>query len=122
MGKGDSCYRGEINYTALKIGESLTSSNGKYRLVMQTDGNLVVYCGGNALWASATDGKTVKGGLMFQPDQNLVLYENDAVWASDTDNSGASRLTMRMTAILSSTNLMAPQSGTLKLTTSVKGT
>lgn len=93
--EGNSCYRGEISYTALKIGESLKSSNGKYRLTMQTDGNLVVYCGDNALWSSGTYGSTVMEGLKFQSDQNLVLYGPEAIWASVTDNSGGSRLTMQ---------------------------
>jgi len=94
--RGDSCYKGEISYVALKIGESLRSSNGKYQAAMQTDGNFVIYCGGKAVWHSNTAGKAINGGLMFQSDANLVLYSgNDAVWHSSSYNSGASRLVMQ---------------------------
>ncbi|MFJ3385520.1 MULTISPECIES: peptidoglycan DD-metalloendopeptidase family protein [unclassified Curtobacterium] len=41
--------------TTLQPGDSMTSSNGQFRLVMQGDGNLVEYGVGNAvLWASNT--------------------------------------------------------------------
>ena len=37
-------------------GESLTSQNGLYSAVLQTDGNFVVYRNpGNAWWSSVTD-------------------------------------------------------------------
>jgi hypothetical protein len=55
-------------------------------LVMQKDGNLVLYArDGEPLWATETDGQ---GGtwLVIQGDGNLVLRtdEGRAVWASDT--------------------------------------
>lgn len=55
-------------------------------LVMQTDGNLVLYSSSNvALWASGTDGNP-GARLALQPDGNLVIYntENTALWASYT--------------------------------------
>lgn len=41
----------------LKLGESLDSTNGCFKLVMQTDGNLVLYrkSDNKALWSSKTD-------------------------------------------------------------------
>ena len=67
----------------------VSSTNGKYTLNMQEDGNLVLYKGAKALWATATDGKIVKA-CAFQPDGNLVLYgyNKNAIWASNTDNRG----------------------------------
>merc|ERR1712139_388917 len=44
-------------------------------LIMQTDGNLVVYCRNNKpIWATMTHGRTVNDGLKIQGDKHLVLY------------------------------------------------
>ncbi|MFC4605573.1 LysM peptidoglycan-binding domain-containing protein [Rhodococcus kronopolitis] len=77
--------------SSLAAGQSITSANGAYALTLQDDGNLVLSEGGNAVWATKTNGKSaVKADL--QDDGNFVLYTegNDAVWASQTSgNSGA---------------------------------
>ena len=62
----------------------MRSSDGRYSLIMQNDGNLVVYGPGHhPLWHTHTYGKP---GLRFtvQLDGNLVLYNqnNAPVWAS----------------------------------------
>jgi GH25 family lysozyme M1 (1,4-beta-N-acetylmuramidase) len=66
-------------------GASVTSCDGRFQLVMQTDGNVVLYAHGIALWATGTNGK---GGYLFvmQGDGNLVLYSNAGcpMWASNT--------------------------------------
>jgi hypothetical protein len=69
------------------------SANGAYSLVMQDDGNLVLYRnGGGALWATGTSG----AGLIsvMQQDGNFVIYQRgtaQAYWASNTGgNPGAS--------------------------------
>lgn len=80
---------------SLGIDQKLTSRNGKYTLIMQGDGNLVLYTESNApVWATRTQGKgAVRASL--QDDGNLVLYtkqqeswfHKDApapVWASHT--------------------------------------
>jgi len=77
----------------LNAGQQLTSANGKARLVMQLDGNLVLYRNDTnaALWASGTNGKAVSYAIM-QNDGNLVCYEASGApdWASGTNgNSGA---------------------------------
>ena len=63
---------------------------GKGRLIMQTDGNLVVYDAGNApKWSTGTSGRAVTHVIM-QTDGNLVIYNNTTpIWASDTWNVGA---------------------------------
>ncbi|MBP2173105.1 hypothetical protein J3E05_001436, partial [Methanococcus voltae] len=57
--------------------QNLASKNGLYELLMQSDGNLVIYdFFRKPLWASNTDGK---GGnkLVMQSDGNLVIYKKD---------------------------------------------
>jgi hypothetical protein len=68
--------------------ESIVSSDGRFKLVMQIDGNLVLYKleSGQALWATGTDGQDVEFCIM-QSDGNLVLYLEGSgrpVWASNT--------------------------------------
>ena len=77
---------------ALQVNESLVSPNGQFSLVLQPDGNLVLYeQAGQPVWASGTDGREVSTATM-QEDGNLVLYSptGEPVWASDTyGNEGA---------------------------------
>jgi len=76
---------------ALEPGQSLDSANGYHTLVLQYDGNLVLYSLGQALWDTATDGKSVRE-LVNQYDGNLVLYDTDgnAIWDSNTAGQGRS--------------------------------
>ena len=71
--------------SSLTAGQSLWDTAGKRQLVMQADGNLVLYIGGRAKWASHT---TRYPGVRFtlQADGNLVVYDkrNQARWASQT--------------------------------------
>lgn len=70
----------------LKTGQMLQSSNnGQYRLIMQRDGNLVLYAAARqALWASRTSGG-IDRRLVMQGDGNLVIYgAGRALWASAT--------------------------------------
>ncbi|XP_063688042.1 uncharacterized protein LOC134821259 [Bolinopsis microptera] len=94
---GDRCVKPSLRdgYALLKLGEELISKNGKYDLRMQTDGNLVVYCNGNALWHSETYGRSVTGGLRFQGDSNLVIYDPNPIWHSSTYDNGATTLIMQ---------------------------
>ena len=59
----------------LNINDQLMSNNGRVNLIMQGDGNLVLYRThfGRALWASNTQGRPVNHGIM-QGDGNLVAY------------------------------------------------
>jgi hypothetical protein len=71
---------------SLAPGASLTSQDGRFTLVMQQDGNLVLYMdGGRPLWASDTVGRN-DARLIYQLDGNLVIYDPSArpVWASGT--------------------------------------
>jgi hypothetical protein len=63
---------------------------GKGHLIMQTDGNLVLYDAANQpRWATGTNGRAVTHVIM-QKDGNLVIYNRKIpVWASDTYTAGA---------------------------------
>lgn len=69
----------------IDMGSAMTSCDGSHTLVMQTDGNLVHYLGGRALWSTRTrsGGKT---RFIMQEDGNAVVYDdaNTALWASRT--------------------------------------
>jgi hypothetical protein len=78
LNPGEFLQRGSANTT-------ITSDNGKYKLVMQDDGNLVAYDGNTAIWASNTVGTDGQKAIM-QPDGNFVLYHVNGkpLWASNT--------------------------------------
>ncbi len=69
-------------------GDSVGSCNGRYLLVMQGDGNLVLYDGAVARWSTQTNGKNGWAAVM-QGDGNFVLYGPTSVplWASGTDGA-----------------------------------
>jgi surface antigen len=73
------------------IGEYLTSGDGRYRLTVQTDGNVVenVVSSGRALWSTQTVG-TSGAWLVMQHDGNAVVYNGAgrAVWSSVSGGSG----------------------------------
>lgn len=64
----------------LTAGEELQSPSGVYRLIMQTDGNLVLYGPSGALWASSQQSSTAPvplSSVVLQSDGNLVVYAPD---------------------------------------------
>jgi len=79
--------------TELVPGASVTSSDGRFTFVYQTDGNLVLYNGSAPLWASNTQ-NTMPGVTIMQPDGNLVVYDNNGAprWASNTYNHAGAQL------------------------------
>ena len=74
----------------LTVHQDLVSWNGKWRLVYQSDGNLVGYptAGGPAFWA--TNVQRSPGKTLMQTDGNLVCYDvnRSAYWASNTVGKG----------------------------------
>lgn len=82
---------------SLPINGTLDSGDGRFVLVMQSDGNLVMYRqGGSARWATGTDGKPF-GRLDMQTDGNLVLYDpaGKPLWATGTNGHAGARLVMQ---------------------------
>ena len=80
----------------LEPGESLVSGDGRYRLIMQGDGNLVLYSPSRALWHTSTQGRS-PGFFVLQGDGNLVIYGADGrpYWASWTQGRGGNSLYMQ---------------------------
>lgn len=74
----------------LTTNQGYPSANGAYNLVMQGDGNLVLYQGNTARWHTHTYGNH-GATCVFQHDGNLVIYKNGtAIWHSHTyGNSNA---------------------------------
>ncbi|MEO8552838.1 MAG: glycoside hydrolase domain-containing protein [Kofleriaceae bacterium] len=73
----------------LSRGQAWSSCDGRFTLAMQGDGNLVLYSGGAALWATGTTNGAV---AVMQGDGNFVLYSDHShpLFASGTDgNPGA---------------------------------
>jgi murein DD-endopeptidase MepM/ murein hydrolase activator NlpD len=71
--------------SVIPVDAYLQSNNGRYRFVLQGDGNAVLYDGSRATWSSRTNGRTPRD-LVLQGDGNLVLYDTSgrAAWASNT--------------------------------------
>lgn len=98
---GDELPVGEVNghriglQSGARIDEFLDvrSPNQRYRLVMQGDGNLVLYAGPRALWSTGTAGTSGNFAIM-QADGNLVVYRPDgsAAWSSGTAGNPGARL------------------------------
>jgi hypothetical protein len=87
--QGDVMQSGEVLYP----GQWISSLNGRYQLIYQWDGNLVLYDGASPLWASGTYGSPA-GVCIMQEDGNLVIYipDNQPIWASNTDGYPGSKL------------------------------
>ncbi len=78
--------------STMRANQWLTSVNGRYRLYMQGDSNLVVYdmVSGEALWS--TGASAANGQAIFQSDGNFVVYDGEgrAIWFTGTaGNPGA---------------------------------
>lgn len=69
----------------LVVNQSLVAPSGRHSLHYQPDGNLVLYEGGRAIWASRTDGNA-PGSAEMQYDGNFVVYDptGKPLWASGT--------------------------------------
>ncbi|WP_404332079.1 hypothetical protein [Mesobacillus maritimus] len=81
--KGDRLRPGD----RLFPGEYLMSPNGRYKFIMQEDGNLVLYrlSDNRAFWSSGTYGRNVDSAIL-QDDGNFVIYgEGNALFNTGTD-------------------------------------
>lgn len=71
----------------LRLGQGLQSPSGVYELMMQADGNLVLYKNAVAQWSTVTNGIDVTG-LAVQADGNLVLYRASGGYAWAANSGG----------------------------------
>lgn len=79
---------------SMPIGKNLLASDGRFRFVLQFDGNLVLYDQNDAvLWTNNTVGSGASK-LNVQSDGNLVLYTAADVpgWHTHTNGNGNARL------------------------------
>jgi hypothetical protein len=77
--------------------EALLSPDRRFKLIYQSDGNLVLYrWDGVPLWHTSTHG-TFQGRAAMQPDGNFVLYDGygSALWHSFTFGNPGSYLKMQ---------------------------
>jgi hypothetical protein len=78
----------------LDANQYILSADARFALILQTDGNLVLY-DGNSIWQSGTSGSGANR-LVMQTDGNLVLYNgNTAVWQSRTGGTGQAHLVVQ---------------------------
>jgi len=81
----------------LYAGQQLLSPGHQYRLILQTDGNLVMYNQNNqSVWSSGTNGRAA-ADLVLQGDSNLVLYDTsgNAIWSSSTTGMGGNHVSLQ---------------------------
>ena len=91
---------GKFFSNVLTAEQSVTSPNGRYRLTMQGDGNLVEYHGATVVWASGTSGSGAR--VVMQDDGNLVVYDGaNPLWASDTSGHPGAYLNLSDSGALS---------------------
>ena len=81
---------------SLTANQRLVSDDGRYQLIMQSDGNLVLYSPYRALWWTGTNGRGATRAVM-QHDGNLVLYDaqSRAVWYTRTDGNSNAGLALQ---------------------------
>jgi hypothetical protein len=74
----------------LNQGDHILSPDKHSVLILQDDGNLVLYTNGVATWCSAWQGAKMSGRqLVMQDDGNLVLYDKNrtVIWHSNTSGN-----------------------------------
>jgi hypothetical protein len=93
-----SCNLGNCDTCRETCREKLTSTNNKYRLIMQSDGNLILYENNTIVWKTGTNGTdTAPYKLVMQGDGNLVIYgKTKAVWSTGTSGRGTAPYTLVM--------------------------
>lgn len=76
--------------------QSLQMADRTHVLMMQTDGNLVLYSGGTPIWASYTQGHPGAYAVM-QADGNLVIYAptRQPLWATYTNANPGSTIVLQ---------------------------
>lgn len=82
---------------SIRVGEALTSPDGRYTLTLQRDGNLVLgrVSPRAPLWDSETDGDVATRATL-QGDGNFVVYgPSGPLWDSETDGERIARAVLQ---------------------------
>lgn len=81
----------------LTTNSQLMSSDLTHKLVLQNDGNLVLYNNNQAVWATNTSGAASPITLIQQNDGNLVLYgaNNKPLWYSNSAGTNSKSLVLQ---------------------------
>ena len=81
----------------LQEGQFLSSTDGRYRAVLQTDGSFVVDDGAKEIWTNGIKDYYGKNHIVLQADGNLVSYLSNGtpLWSTQTNGSDADRLVMQ---------------------------
>lgn len=81
------------NYARLYPGQSIDTADRRFHLMLQRDGNLVLYSPTRALWATGTSDRQT-AFLTLQSDGNMVLYDRSAnpLWFSRTSGDRLMKL------------------------------
>lgn len=84
---------------SLPTGQELRSANGTYRLIMQSDCNLVMYAGTTPVWWSGTYGQGTGCHADMQTDGNFVIYDaaHNQKWSTSTYGYGSASITGSLT-------------------------
>ncbi|MEM6991670.1 MAG: M12 family metallopeptidase [Myxococcota bacterium] len=90
------CKAGLRSGDSLQPGQRVTHCNGRFALIMQADGNLVLTMdGATALWDAQTQGNP-GAHLRMQADGNLVVYSGTVpLWDAGTQQHPGARLQLR---------------------------
>ena len=110
----------------LRTDQCLTSPDGQYEMIMQSDGNLVEYYlpGGQAVWASNTTNNPADY-LVMQSDGNLVIYTqaNTPIWTSSSQGAPDPSLSLQDDAniVIYGTNSAGPYPAWASNTVGVRG-
>ena len=88
------------NQSSLTPGKSITSENGAYKFIYETDGNVVLYSiidgSVDVVWSSNTN--HTPNYLKMQSDGNLVAYNSSGnqKWATGTNGKGVGPYTLKV--------------------------
>ena len=104
-------------YGALIADQTLTSGDGRFKLVPQEDGNLVIYQGSTALWSTSTSGHQ-PGWFTMGGDGNLYFFgpDDSVIWSVNTSAGAGAHLVMQ-----SDGNLVVYQGSVAKWSTGTGG-
>lgn len=84
-----------VTNQSITTNQYLVSQDGRYRLVMQSDGNLVLYSPNRPIWSTGTSGRPANR-FIVQDDGNMVLYgPSNYYWASGTNGRGGTVLVVQ---------------------------